>query len=129
MDACFVPSERLLTLAGKCGLAPDQIRLHGLPIRSGFSREQPAEKTELQVKLGLKQGVKTCLVMGGGDGVGRLEGIAESLGHRLGQEKRETQVGGRGAGAGEAGSRRGGWTNRYIHIGRTKVPTAITVIV
>eukprot|EP00904_Undaria_pinnatifida_P003607 jgi/Undpi1/13247/HiC_scaffold_8.g02909.m1 len=92
VDACFVPSERLLTLAGKCGLAPDQIRLHGLPIRSGFSREQPAEKTELQVKLGLKQGVKTCLVMGGGDGVGRLEGIAESLGHRLGQEKRETQV-------------------------------------
>ncbi|CAN0272798.1 unnamed protein product, partial [Laminaria digitata] len=94
VDTCFVPSDRLATLASKCGLAPDQVKLHGLPIRPGFWSE-PSPKTDLQEKLGLKPGVKACLVVGGGDGVGGLEGIAESLGRRLGQEERETQVGGR----------------------------------
>ena len=100
-----MPSERLATLAGKCGLAPDQIRLHGLPIRPGFWREQSV-KTELQAKLGLKQGVKTCLVVGGGDGVGGLKGIADSLGRRLGQERSDSQVGVRGLGRQEVGGGR-----------------------
>ena len=92
MDACFVPSERLAILAGKCGLAPDQVRPHGLLIRPGFWRKQLV-KTELQEQLGLKPGVKTCLVLGAGDGDGGLEGIADSVGRRLGQDKMESQVG------------------------------------
>lgn len=45
------------------------------------------------MKLGLKPGVKACLVVGGGDGVGGLEGIADSVGRKLGQAAEETQVG------------------------------------
>ncbi|CAM9927431.1 unnamed protein product [Ectocarpus fasciculatus] len=91
VDACFVPSDRLAVLARNCGLSPDKIRLHGLPIRPGFWGEQSA-KADLQEKLGLKPGVKTCLVVGGGDGVCGLQGIADSVGHKLGEEKAETQV-------------------------------------
>ncbi|CAN0343796.1 unnamed protein product, partial [Hapterophycus canaliculatus] len=92
VDACFVPSDRLAALAQNCGLSPQQIRLHGLPIRPGFWGKNDAStvnkkdggngqsaKAELQEKLGLKPGVKACLVVGGGDGVGGLQGIADSV--------------------------------------------------
>ena len=117
VDACFVPSDRLATLAQKCGLSPGQIRLHGLPIRPGFwgssypssgsseerqqqgqeeeslaAQKAAAQKASLQEKLGLKPGVKACLVVGGGDGVGGLQGIADSVGQTLGQHGAETQV-------------------------------------
>lgn len=91
IDACFVPSDRLAVVARNCGLTQGQIRLHGLPIRPGFWGEQCA-KEELQQKLGLKPGVKACLVVGGGDGVGGLKSIANSVGHKLGEQKGETQV-------------------------------------
>lgn len=92
IDACFVPSDRLAVIARDCGLSPDQIRLHGLPIRPGFWAEQDANKGDLQKKLGLKPGVRACLVVGGGDGVGGLKGIADSVGAKLGEEKVESQV-------------------------------------
>eukprot|EP00903_Cladosiphon_okamuranus_P013632 g12696.t1 len=115
VDACFVPSDRLAALAQKCGLSPGQIRLHGLPIRPGFwesnspssssrsceeqehdesmaAQAAAVQKANLQEKLGLKPGVKACLVVGGGDGVGGLQGIADSVGHTLGQQGAETQV-------------------------------------
>lgn len=114
IDACFVPSERLAQIARSCGLNQGQIRLHGLPIRPGFAKPQPqqqpmrsnsrqavpvsaedgarAAKAELQSKLGLKPGVKACLVVGGGDGVGGLQSIAASVGSRLGEEGIESQV-------------------------------------
>jgi hypothetical protein len=38
-DVCFVPSEAVRKLALGEGLRPDQIRLHGLPVRPGFWKE------------------------------------------------------------------------------------------
>lgn len=133
VDACFVPSDRLATLAQKCGLSPGQIRLHGLPIRPGFwgssypssgsseerqqqgqeeeslaAQKAAAQKASLQEKLGLKPGVKACLVVGGGDGVGGLQGIADSVGHTLGQQGGETQVRGGGGGGTKTHLTRGG---------------------
>lgn len=111
VDACFVPSEQLATLARKCGLAPNQVWLHGLPLCPGFWREL-STKPELQNELGLKPGVKACLVMGGRGGGERLEDIVDSVVHRLGQEMKESQVGRRGRARGrrEAGKR----INAYI---------------
>lgn len=91
VDCCFVPSERLADLALKCGMPAGKVRLHGLPIRPGFWVEQAA-KPDLQRKLGLKPGVKACLIVGGGDGVGGLKGITDSMGFKLGKEATETQV-------------------------------------
>ena len=99
-----MPSKRLAIRARKCGLAPDQVRLHGPLTHPGFWRKQLA-KTELQEELGLNPGVKTCLVLDGGDGDGGLESIADSVGRRLGQDKMESQVGRRSGrtGPGEVG--------------------------
>ncbi|CAM9442447.1 unnamed protein product, partial [Phaeothamnion confervicola] len=91
-DACFVPSEELATLARRAGLEESRIRLHGLPTRPGFWREQPLAKDALQKKLGLAPGVKTCLVVGGGDGVGGLAGVAAEVGETLGAGEEERQV-------------------------------------
>jgi UDP-N-acetylglucosamine:LPS N-acetylglucosamine transferase len=41
--------------------------------------------TNIQASLGLQPGVKTCLVVGGGDGVGGLKAIASTLIDELGQ--------------------------------------------
>lgn len=105
IDMCFVPSDRLAAVAQDCGLSPRQIKLHGLPIRPGFSKKpeqviqvtnsenaEEAAKEALQRKLGLKPGVKACLVVGGGDGVGGLKGIADSVGAKLAEENTESQV-------------------------------------
>eukprot|EP00638_Chattonella_subsalsa_P003666 CAMPEP_0117751018 /NCGR_PEP_ID=MMETSP0947-20121206/10718_1 /TAXON_ID=44440 /ORGANISM="Chattonella subsalsa, Strain CCMP2191" /LENGTH=475 /DNA_ID=CAMNT_0005569305 /DNA_START=294 /DNA_END=1721 /DNA_ORIENTATION=+ len=91
VDQCFVPSNALYKIAKKCGLRDDQITQHGLPIREGFWKET-ASKPTLRKKLGLKNDDKTVLVVGGGDGVGGLLNVAETLIERLGQNNQKSQV-------------------------------------
>lgn len=79
VDKCFVPSEILRKNALARGLAPEQIKLYGLPTRPGFWRPVSTDKHALQTALGLRPGLKTCLVVGGGDGVGGLAKIAASV--------------------------------------------------
>ena len=83
-DLCFVPSEPIYKLALKAGLSPSQIRMHGLPLRSGFWKPERRSKDKVRSELGLRTGLPTALVVGGGDGVGGLTAIAEQLAAGLG---------------------------------------------
>ncbi len=114
MDKCFVPSDVLCRKARSRGLDPvSQIIQHGLPIRKGFwstnaSSHQPQKtrkvpffgkiegetgdasdvltstKRKLREDLGLESDLPTCLIVGGGDGMGGLVQISCALGKKLG---------------------------------------------
>jgi 1,2-diacylglycerol 3-beta-galactosyltransferase len=90
VDGCYVASEYTVELAKKAGLRPEQIYLFGLPIRPAFSRPT-RPKAELRKVLGMDATLPAALVIGGGEGVGPVEQIANQLtkslcnGHALGQ--------------------------------------------
>mmetsp|Transcript_38430 Transcript_38430/g.121073 ORF Transcript_38430/g.121073 Transcript_38430/m.121073 type:complete len:554 (+) Transcript_38430:52-1713(+) len=96
VDACFVPSDAVRQLAGRCGLrcgARDaQVRQYGLPVRPAFWTAA-AERKQLAGELELAPDRKTVLIVGGGDGVGSLEGIVKSLASEAGKKcPGETQL-------------------------------------
>mmetsp|Transcript_6942 Transcript_6942/g.26763 ORF Transcript_6942/g.26763 Transcript_6942/m.26763 type:complete len:450 (-) Transcript_6942:77-1426(-) len=82
VDYCFVPSDQVVQLAKRKGMVEDKLRKHGLPIRPGFGKAENA-KEELRRQLGLVSGVRTALIVGGGDGVGRLGKITKALANEL----------------------------------------------
>jgi len=94
VDACFVPSDALHTLASERGLRGSQIVQHGLPIRPGFCVEPPSpqDKVEARRHLGLAEDKPTALVVGGGDGMGGLEAVATAVGDRLAATGMDAQV-------------------------------------
>jgi UDP-N-acetylglucosamine:LPS N-acetylglucosamine transferase len=53
---------------------------------------QARDKISLRKQLGLHLGVKTVLVMGGGDGIGKLDKIAYSLAENLSHNVEESQM-------------------------------------
>eukprot|EP00640_Fibrocapsa_japonica_P001575 CAMPEP_0113936996 /NCGR_PEP_ID=MMETSP1339-20121228/3717_1 /TAXON_ID=94617 /ORGANISM="Fibrocapsa japonica" /LENGTH=481 /DNA_ID=CAMNT_0000939595 /DNA_START=81 /DNA_END=1526 /DNA_ORIENTATION=- /assembly_acc=CAM_ASM_000762 len=84
-DLCFVPSAPVRRMALMERMDPNQLRQHGLPIRPAFSKA-PMTKADLRNELGMKQVIKSVLVVGGGDGVGGLKSIASTLINALGHE-------------------------------------------
>jgi len=82
VDACFVPSDAVRKVAEKRGLSGSQIRQYGLPVRPSFWRST-RDKETLTKELGLERERKTVLVVGGGDGVGSLGAIVESVAREL----------------------------------------------
>jgi 1,2-diacylglycerol 3-beta-galactosyltransferase len=82
VDGCYVASEYTVELAKKAGLRPEQIHLFGLPIRPAFShRTRP--KAELRKVLGMNATLPAALLIGGGEGVGPVEQIANQLAKSL----------------------------------------------
>jgi 1,2-diacylglycerol 3-beta-galactosyltransferase len=110
VDKCFVPSDALNEKAQSRGLDPvSQIVQYGLPIRKGFwsnngeestsqsskRRKIPSfrktktesvtrSKAKVREELGLETDLPTCLVVGGGDGMGGIVPISSALGKTLG---------------------------------------------
>ncbi len=89
VDLCFVPSDEGYRLALHAGLEPKQLRQVGLPIRSAFSKERQP-KPALRRKLGMDPDLPAALIIGGGEGMGRVADIARLVADRLacdGQER------------------------------------------
>jgi len=84
-DACFVPSDVVCASAKRRGLKARQLRQHGLPVRPAFWEAAPP-RSKLLRELGLSDGRKTVLVVGGGDGVGSLKNIVEATASTLSKE-------------------------------------------
>lgn len=77
-DACYVASDAAYAQACAAGLPPERIHAFGLPVRPAFARAYPP-KEELRAALGLQPHLPAVLLVGGGDGVGRVEEIAHAL--------------------------------------------------
>jgi processive 1,2-diacylglycerol beta-glucosyltransferase len=71
------PSEEAGRRLINKGIAPNRIKSLGIPFDPKFI--QPISKDESLRKLGLKPQVPTLLIMGGGQGLGPIKAIVESL--------------------------------------------------
>eukprot|EP00559_Dactyliosolen_fragilissimus_P005034 CAMPEP_0184867940 /NCGR_PEP_ID=MMETSP0580-20130426/28427_1 /TAXON_ID=1118495 /ORGANISM="Dactyliosolen fragilissimus" /LENGTH=602 /DNA_ID=CAMNT_0027368491 /DNA_START=56 /DNA_END=1861 /DNA_ORIENTATION=+ len=91
VDKLYIASERIKKLSKKRGNVPNEkIVMSGLPIRHDFAvqAEKMGDRTsesgklyrqEMKSELGIDPKKKTILVMGGGEGVGSLQAITESM--------------------------------------------------
>jgi 1,2-diacylglycerol 3-beta-galactosyltransferase len=73
-----VPTPRAQSQALASGVSASRIELHGVPVSRDFAA-QPGERLALAAQLGWSVERPTILLMGGGDGVGPLELLAERL--------------------------------------------------
>jgi len=85
VDKCFVPSENVKKLAKKVGLTEEKLIQHGLPLREAFCKPETRSKDQLREELGLPK-LTTALVVGGGDGVGRISKVATSIADEIDEE-------------------------------------------
>ena len=78
VDLCLVPSDAVRQKALACGLPPQKIKVVGLPVSLEFGQGL-REKSEQKAKLGLKPDLPALLVVGGGEGMGRVFPIARAI--------------------------------------------------
>lgn len=81
-DAVYVPSEAVRDVALRNGIPAEKILMKGLPIRPAFWKA-PRSKLGLRRALGVPLDSRAVLLMGGGDGVGGLSGIATEVAKTL----------------------------------------------
>jgi 1,2-diacylglycerol 3-beta-galactosyltransferase len=83
---CYVASQGAYQAGLEAGMRADQLRMFGLPVRPIFS--QPARPpAELRAELGMDANLPAALLVGGGDGVGRVAVIARAIGKELGARR------------------------------------------
>lgn len=75
----YVPSDSIRQTALIEGVKPSRIQQFGLPLRRAFWKNPDCSKEETRLKLGLKTTWKTCLIIGGGEGVGGLDDITSCV--------------------------------------------------
>jgi 1,2-diacylglycerol 3-beta-galactosyltransferase len=78
VDRCFVATQLVAAQAMQCGLKAKQLACHGLPIRPSFMLA-PRPKDEIRADLGMDEEARTVMLVGGGEGMGKLEATAEAL--------------------------------------------------
>ena len=78
-DAFLVPTEKSRTHALENRVPEHKIKITGLPIRLLFTAP-PEPKPVVRARLGLKPDRHTVLLMGGGQGLGRVYDMAEAIG-------------------------------------------------
>jgi 1,2-diacylglycerol 3-beta-galactosyltransferase len=71
-DLIVVPTEEARQVVGALGVPSDRILALGLPVDLRFRPPAPGEKQALRRRFGLEEGRPTLLVLGGGEGSGKL---------------------------------------------------------
>jgi 1,2-diacylglycerol 3-beta-galactosyltransferase len=82
VNLCFAPTREAYDFALRFGMRPEQLRLFGLPIRPVFAHEPPPKET-LRPQLGMWPDVPAVLIVGGGEGMGRVGEAARAVAARL----------------------------------------------
>jgi 1,2-diacylglycerol 3-beta-galactosyltransferase len=77
-DSCLVPTELARDRALDSGLPLEKVKVVGLPVGSKFA-EGVGEKESLRDELGLERDRPTILVVGGGEGMGKVYKIARAI--------------------------------------------------
>lgn len=85
---CFVPNEKAYRMALEHGLRPDQLRQCGLPIRPAFAKTNDP-KDVLRRNLGLRPDAPVALLVGGGEGIGKVAETARAVAARLAADTRK----------------------------------------
>ncbi|HXF60219.1 MAG TPA: glycosyltransferase, partial [Caldilineaceae bacterium] len=86
---CFVASEAAYQAGLEAGMSRAQLRLYGLPVRPIFA-EPPRPKAELRAELGMHPALPAALLVGGGEGIGRVAEIAKETAAALAQGDRSS---------------------------------------
>ena len=77
-DSCLVPTEPARGRALASGLPPEKVKVVGLPVGLKFA-SGVGEKEALRDKLGLERDRPTILIVGGGEGMGKVYKIARAI--------------------------------------------------
>lgn len=77
VDYYIVPDGEMKNRFIMKGVSPDAIKVYGIPIRSRFA--QQLDKAPIAARWGLNLEVPVLLIMGGGQGMGPIRQIVESL--------------------------------------------------
>lgn len=91
VDKCFVASDALHKLGRRCGVPESKLVQHGLPLREAFWQPESRSKADVRRDLGLPA-LPTALVVGGGDGVGRIAKIAKTCADECATLDQETSL-------------------------------------
>jgi 1,2-diacylglycerol 3-beta-galactosyltransferase len=75
---CIVPSDAVRQKALACGLSPQKIKVAGLPVSLRFGQKL-GRKSEWREKLGLQPDLPALLLVGGGEGMGKVFPIARAI--------------------------------------------------
>ncbi len=78
-DLCLVPTEAAHQIALQNGLEARRVLVTGLPVSAGFSVSSRKTSSTLKSRLGWPIELPVVLLVGGGDGMGSLEKIAQSI--------------------------------------------------
>lgn len=87
---CYVASDAAYQAGLASGMTREQIRRYGLPVRPVFA-QPPRPRAELRAELGMDADLPAVLLVGGGDGIGRVAVIARALGRELGKRPKSPQ--------------------------------------
>ncbi len=71
VDLCIVPSETVRQKALACGLSPQKVKVVGLPVSLKFGQGSRGKSGQKE-KLGLMPDLPALLLVGGGEGMGKL---------------------------------------------------------
>ncbi len=91
-DLSIVATEQARQSALACGLAPERVRVIGLPIRRAFVEARDRPKPVARTHVGLAAERPLLLLMGGGAGIGHLFPIARALTQRLAAHPAQPQL-------------------------------------
>lgn len=77
-DLCLVPTDGAYQTACRFGMAEDRLRVVGLPVSMKFL-DSGTDKAAQRADLGLLQDTTTVLLVGGGEGMGKLAETAQAI--------------------------------------------------
>lgn len=78
VERCLVPTQEAYDRGLSAGLTPDQLRITGLPVHPDFVQGLTSQ-TEARATLGWNSDCPAILIVGGGEGMGRIYETARAI--------------------------------------------------